>query len=132
MKKIAILHGPNLDRLGKREPDVYGHDTLKDLEKLIRAESKARGFSPTFFQSNHEGELIDFIVELPSPVGNLRYYVKAKAKKKVNEGDLSTAFIKGQSKRLPVLFISKGEVSKKAQELLDVEFKGMKVSQIGR
>jgi len=61
MKKIAILHGPNLDRLGKREPDVYGHATLKDLEQLIRREAKALGFSTTFFQSNHEGALIDRI-----------------------------------------------------------------------
>ena len=61
MKKIAILHGPNLDRLGKREPDVYGPATLKDLEKLIRAEAKAQGYSPTFFQSNNEGALIDKI-----------------------------------------------------------------------
>ncbi len=61
MKKIAILHGPNLDRLGKREPDVYGHATLKDLEKMIRAEAKACGYSPTFFQTNHEGALIDKI-----------------------------------------------------------------------
>jgi|UniRef100_UPI004049E0F1 3-dehydroquinate dehydratase II len=61
MKKIAILHGPNLDRLGKREPEVYGRATLKDLEKLIRAEAKSRGFTPTFFQSAHEGALVDKI-----------------------------------------------------------------------
>ena len=57
--KIAILHGPNLDRLGKREPEIYGRATLKDLEKLIRTE--ALGFSTVFFQSAHEGALIDRI-----------------------------------------------------------------------
>ncbi|MFM1852301.1 MAG: 3-dehydroquinate dehydratase [Verrucomicrobiota bacterium] len=61
MKKLAILHGPNLDRLGKREPDVYGHATLKDLEKLIRAEAKRLGYTTVFFQSAHEGALIDKI-----------------------------------------------------------------------
>jgi 3-dehydroquinate dehydratase-2 len=61
MTKIAILHGPNLDRLGKREPEVYGHATLKDLEKLIRTEAKTRGYTPTFFQSAHEGALVDKI-----------------------------------------------------------------------
>jgi 3-dehydroquinate dehydratase II len=59
MKKFAILHGPNLNRLGKREPAVYGTATLKDLEKLIRTEARALGVGVTFFQSNHEGALID-------------------------------------------------------------------------
>lgn len=61
MKKIAILHGPNLDRLGKREPDVYGHATFKDLEQLIRHEARRLGYGVTFFQSAHEGALIDRI-----------------------------------------------------------------------
>lgn len=61
MKKIAILHGPNLDRLGKREPAIYGTATLKDLEKLIRTEAKTLGLSTVFFQSAHEGALIDKI-----------------------------------------------------------------------
>src|SRR5204863_4085845 len=63
MKKIAILNGPNLDRLGKREPEIYGRATLADLEKALRAE-----FGGTvqleFFQSNHEGALIDRIAGL--------------------------------------------------------------------
>ena len=61
MKKIAILHGPNLDRLGKREPSIYGSATLKDLEKLIRTEAKALGLSTVFFQSSYEGALVDKI-----------------------------------------------------------------------
>jgi 3-dehydroquinate dehydratase-2 len=64
MKKIAILNGPNLDRLGKREPDIYGRATLKDLEKLLRAEARKLGVALTFFQSNHEGALIDKLGEL--------------------------------------------------------------------
>ncbi|HYC70462.1 MAG TPA: type II 3-dehydroquinate dehydratase [Opitutaceae bacterium] len=61
MKKIAILHGPNLDRLGKREPEIYGTATLRDLERLIRGEARRLGLSVTFFQSAHEGALIDRI-----------------------------------------------------------------------
>jgi 3-dehydroquinate dehydratase-2 len=61
MKRIAILHGPNLDRLGKREPEIYGRATLKDLEKLIRTEARQRGLTTVFFQSAHEGALIDKI-----------------------------------------------------------------------
>jgi 3-dehydroquinate dehydratase-2 len=61
MRRIAILHGPNLDRLGKRQPEIYGSATLEDLETLIRAEAKKLGFTTTFFQSAHEGALIDKI-----------------------------------------------------------------------
>ena len=59
MKKIAVLNGPNLDRLGTREPAVYGRATLRDLEKMLRAEGRRLGAALTFFQSNHEGALID-------------------------------------------------------------------------
>jgi len=63
MKKIAILNGPNLDRLGKREPEIYGRATLADLEQALRAEFGARA-DLEFFQSNHEGALIDRIAAL--------------------------------------------------------------------
>lgn len=64
MKKIAILNGPNLDRLGKREPEVYGTATLADLEAQVRASVPAGTVDFEFFQSNHEGELIDRIGSL--------------------------------------------------------------------
>ncbi len=63
MKKIAILNGPNLDRLGKREPEIYGSATLADLEKNLRAEFGSAA-QLEFFQSNHEGALIDKISAL--------------------------------------------------------------------
>jgi 3-dehydroquinate dehydratase-2 len=63
MKTIAILNGPNLDRLGKREPEIYGHATLADLETALQAEfdDSAR---LEFFQTNHEGALLDKIAAL--------------------------------------------------------------------
>jgi 3-dehydroquinate dehydratase II len=60
---IGILNGPNLDRLGKREPEVYGTRTLADLEAAVAAHAAARGLKPRFFQSNHEGELIDTVAK---------------------------------------------------------------------
>lgn len=63
MKTIAILNGPNLDRLGKREPEVYGRATLADLEAGLRAEFGA-AVKLEFFQSNHEGALVDRIAAL--------------------------------------------------------------------
>lgn len=64
MKKIAVVNGPNLDRLGRREPQVYGKETLADLERQLRAEAAALGVELSFFQSNHEGALIEHIAAL--------------------------------------------------------------------
>jgi 3-dehydroquinate dehydratase-2 len=64
MKRIAVINGPNLDRLGRREPDIYGRATLRDLERMLRAEARKLGVTLTFFQSNHEGALIDQLGEL--------------------------------------------------------------------
>ena len=63
MKTIGIINGPNLDRLGEREPEIYGMQTLKDLEKLLESEAKLSGAKVLFSQSNHEGEIIDKINE---------------------------------------------------------------------
>ncbi len=58
-KTYGILNGPNLARLGKRETSVYGNSTLKDLENLLLKEAQTLNVSLQFFQSNHEGALID-------------------------------------------------------------------------
>jgi 3-dehydroquinate dehydratase-2 len=63
MKKIAIINGPNLDRLGKREPEIYGRATLADLERDLRAEF-GDAAELEFFQSNHEGAILDRIAAL--------------------------------------------------------------------
>ena len=63
MKRIVIINGPNLDRLGIREPDIYGDQTLTDLENLLSEEAKSLGVQVQFYQSNHEGFIIDEIGE---------------------------------------------------------------------
>jgi len=63
MKTILILNGPNLNLLGTREPGVYGAQTLDDVEKICLDEGTKLGLSIDFRQSNHEGQLIDWIHE---------------------------------------------------------------------
>lgn len=60
MPQILILNGPNLNLLGRRQPDIYGHETLEDVAALCRA-AAAPGFDIRLEQSNHEGALIDLI-----------------------------------------------------------------------
>jgi len=73
---------------------------------------------------------IELLVEIPSSVGDLKYFCKAKNKMKINDGDFSSAYMQGQSKNLPVLFITTGKLTKKANEMLEKEFKGLKVKQL--
>lgn len=61
MKRILILHGPNLNLLGTREPEIYGSTTLADINEMLYAEAERNGFLLDSFQSNHEGALIDAI-----------------------------------------------------------------------
>lgn len=61
MKKILVIHGPNLDLLGKREPEVYGQTSLKEIDKRLSKLAKENGVSLETFQSNHEGEIVSKI-----------------------------------------------------------------------
>ena len=61
MKKILIIHGPNLDLLGKREPQVYGKTTLAEINSKLEKTAKARKTQLKIIQSNHEGKIVDLI-----------------------------------------------------------------------
>jgi 3-dehydroquinate dehydratase-2 len=62
-KPIYVLSGPNLNLLGTREPEIYGHQTLEDVKRLCEARASALGREIVFRQSNHEGQLVDWIQE---------------------------------------------------------------------
>ena len=59
MKRMLVMHGPNLNLTGMREPGVYGTETLEEINRRIAAHAERRGYACDFFQSNHEGELLD-------------------------------------------------------------------------
>ncbi len=74
---------------------------------------------------------IDLLVKVPSVIGKLDYLCKAKKKRKISDSDINAIFVEGQIKKLPVLFLTTGTLSKKAQEKLINEFKGVIVDRIG-
>ena len=70
MSKVVVVNGPNLNLLGQREPHIYGTRTLDDLNHTVEAKAQALGLEVTFFQSNSEGEIIDFLQkEAPGSAG---------------------------------------------------------------
>ena len=71
----------------------------------------------------------DLTIELPSPVGKLSYYCKARNKKKITEGDISAAYVQGQIKKLPVIYLTNGEFTKEAKEILN-QLKGITATKV--
>jgi hypothetical protein len=72
----------------------------------------------------------EFIIKVPTSIGSARYFCKARSKKKLNDSDLSNAYVQGEVKKLPVLLLITGELTKKAESLLDEQFKNLNVKKI--
>ncbi len=107
----------------KRETeDIFLKDIVKFFEK-----NKISVVNTETVKKNSE---IDFIVEIPSVVGNLQYYCKAKNKKRISDSDLSNAYVKGQFKKLPVILIAPGELSAKAQDMVSRELRNLTFKKI--
>jgi len=64
MASISIIHGPNLNKLGEREPDLYGQHSLAAINEQLQSIGKKNGVKITTFQSNHEGDIVDYIQQL--------------------------------------------------------------------
>ena len=105
----------------KRElKEIDDTGLYKEVENYFM-KSKIEVLEKEIIRKNSE---IDYVISVPSEIGKLTYFVKVKSKQKVNEGDLSLARDKGRDKKLPVLFLSKGDMTKKAKEYLEKNLKG--------
>ena len=63
-RSILVIHGPNLNMLGTREPDIYGHQTLDEINTELKTHAEELGFQIETFQSNHEGDIVDKIQQV--------------------------------------------------------------------
>jgi 3-dehydroquinate dehydratase-2 len=70
-KHVLVVHGPNLNMLGQREPDVYGRQTLDDINQALSSRADALGLQVSTFQSNHEGEIIAAIQQAAGRIAGL-------------------------------------------------------------
>src|SRR6476661_4763823 len=66
--RVAVLNGPNLNLLGKREPEIYGRSSLEDIEAMVRHSAKTLEVDVDWFQTNHEGEMVDAVQRLSGQV----------------------------------------------------------------
>ena len=110
----------------KYKPREKEDDFLNSITKFFE-KNKINVISSETIKKNSE---IDFIVEIPSVVGDLQYYCKARNKKRISDSDLSNAYVKGQMKRLPVIVLSPGDLSAKAQEMVGKELNNLTFKKI--
>lgn len=69
--KILVINGPNMQLLGKREPDVYGKESLDDIQTQLSEFAKSLGVETEFYQSNHEGDIVDRIGKIDNDISGI-------------------------------------------------------------
>jgi hypothetical protein len=121
-------HGPTTD--DDSEDDVPLENTDDDFVNNVRAYFDERDIDVREENIVRKGSDVEYTISVPTALGPKEFYCKAKNKKKCNDGDLSSAYLKGQSKKLPVVFLYTGEVTQKAKGKLDTEFKGLLLKQL--
>ncbi len=109
-----------------KQQDDTGDDFLKQVLEYF-AEKRIQVIAKEVQRKNSD---IEFEISVPTAVGRVTYFCKAKNKKKSNDGDLSNAYVQGQMKKLPVIYLTTGDVTKKAKEKLNHEFKGLLLVQL--
>lgn len=123
----------------KEIPEELKKDTTKEPKKIIDKVSFLKEINNFFDKSKisiientktKKNSEIDFIIGLQTTIGNIKYFCKSKNKKKINDADLSSAVIQAQSKNLPLLFLTNGILTKKAQEMLSNELKNITFKKI--
>ena len=123
--------------LGPKEEDQK-KEAIKEIRKTIDKGLFLREVN-IFFDKNKinieakdikKSSEINFIIHLQTSLGDLKYFCKAKNKKKISDADLSSALIQAQLKNLPLLFLTNGTLTKKSQEMLDNEFKNITIKKI--
>ncbi len=119
VKKLPKTRKPRL-------AEVAGDDFVKQVHDYFRKTS-IEILEQNIVKKNSE---LEFVITLPTPVGAVTYYCKAKSKKKPSDADLASAFVQGQLKKLPVLFLTPGELTKRAKDMLGKEFKNLIVKKI--
>ena len=125
-KELAAIEKPAIKKERKQGQKAAEDAFLKEINKFFE-KNRIIVVSSEVIKKNSE---MDFIVQVPSVVGSLQYYCKAKNKKKVSDSDLSNAYVKGQFRKLPVLVLSNGELSAKAKEMAEKELNNLTFKRI--
>ena len=147
IKKKIDQEKQKLEKVQKTRKPKKEVVKVSEQEQLLTIEKRIEVEQDSFFKKIHEtfkqkdieindyeivkrNSEIDLMISVPTPIGTLDYYCKAKNKKRCNEGDLSTAIVKANLKKLPALFVTPGSITKKTKEMLDKEFKNLNIMMI--
>ncbi|MBW2995412.1 hypothetical protein KY312_03590 [Candidatus Woesearchaeota archaeon] len=114
----------------QREEQVEVIEERDEFMETVQAFCDANNITIEEKEIIKKNKEVDMTVSLPTPVGTIRYFCRAKDKKKCNDGDLSSAYLKGQGVVLPTLFLTTGSLTKRAEEMIGKEFKQMVVKKI--
>jgi hypothetical protein len=116
--------------LDETEPGNFLPDVQDEFLIRLKRFFRDKSIDVKEAKLNRKGSDYEFIIEMATAMGKAEYFCKAKGKKKCNDGDLSSAYLQGQMKRLPVVFVTTGEVAKKAKEKVSTDYKGMILKEI--